>query len=220
MKIRLQELSTEQKQIVVLSVLLAFGISYAIYRFALVPSLSAMRKAREELGEMESQLRTAKRLIARRDMIMVDLEKSADRLDQWVRKYVAPQENRLAWATEYIYRIAREVGIDIEAASEVAVGLVPWRSAPETKRGFDPYAIRIVFRGGFFDLVKFLERIEKTNPFAIVALVNIAAYPSDPERHNIEVRLMFPTWAEEHGPQDIRRPPKEVLRQVKGGGGA
>ncbi|HIE10395.1 MAG TPA: hypothetical protein EYP62_02150 [Kiritimatiellae bacterium] len=220
MKIQFQELSKEQKQIAVLSVLLAIGISYATYRFALVPSLGAMRKAREELGEMESQLRKAERLIARRERIVEDLEESSDRLGQWVEKYVAPQENRLAWATEYIYRIGREVGIDIEAASEVAVGLVPWQSAPETKRIFDPYATRIVFRGSFFDLVQFLEKVEKTNPFAIVSLVNIAAYPTDPEHHNIEVRLVFPTWAEERGPRDIRSPPKGVLQQVDAGSGA
>jgi len=214
MKWKFEELTTEQKQIIVLCILLSFGISYAVYRFALVPSLKAMGKARDELGELETQLRTARRMIMHRAEIVQQLQESGERLRQWVKAYVAPRENALAWATEYIYRQARQVGIDVESASETAVGLVPWQSSPETRRIFDPYVIRILFRTDFFRLVEFLDRVEKTNPFVIVGQITITANRTEPEHHNVEVRLIFPTWSEGHGPQDIRSPPEGLLKQI------
>lgn len=214
MKLKWQELSTEQKQIILLAVLLAFGASLALYRFVLVPSLEAIKRARTELGEVENQLQTARRLIANRDQITAQLEESARQLEEWAKDFIAPKENALAWATEYIYQQARKIGIDIESASEVAAGLVPWKSAPETARIFDPYVIRVVFRTDFFHLVDFLEAIEQSNPFVIVGQVSIAANRSDYSRHNIEVRLWFPTWAEGHSEEDIRRPPKELLEKT------
>ena len=207
------DLSREKKQVIVLSVLLAFGILYGLFRFVLTPSLATFREARTELGELQAKMRKAKLAIIGESKLKAEFKATSDALLRWSRELIPSRENPLTWCTEYIYRTGREVGIDIESVLEVSPGVVPWERSEKIDRKFVPYTVRLVTECTFFDFLRFVRTLEERNPYLSIAAFEISGKPANPEVHRIACTVEWPIWKRGLGPQIIKRP------QSQGGSG-
>jgi hypothetical protein len=74
-------------------------------------------------------------------------------------------------------------------------------------RAFVPYAVRVVVRCGYFDLVRLLKEVEANNPYATVADITIAGSSSDPEEHLINFTIEWPMWKPGTSPENIKQVP-------------
>ncbi|MCF7838448.1 MAG: hypothetical protein K9N49_07435, partial [Candidatus Marinimicrobia bacterium] len=127
---------------------------------------------------------------------------------------LAPDGNALVWATGQVTTVARAASLPVESISEVRLPLPPWerpqrkvaqpgdegngatRAADRPrKRVFRPYAVEVVFNGGFHALLRFMAAIE-SNALLQVVGISIAAEEQTPEQHRMRLILQWLTYTD------------------------
>lgn len=175
---------------VVLGALLVFGIRL---------SLSSLREAQEQLEVVRGKIETAERSLARRGRTERDLAKVSRELGELLGQ-LPPERNYFSWATEVIYSVARDSGLEIEAIDEQSSGGASRKGKPASrKKGgkagsaieLESYSLRIAARGSYRSVRSFLEQIEREQTLARVTGVEISA-AADPELHDVQIFIQWP----------------------------
>lgn len=190
----LSNLSKEQKQLIVLGLIVGATLLYAGFRFGLQPMAAQWHSKRTELATMEGDLRKARRLIASRGHLETTLAESREQLRTAAEQYVPNQENPLSWATQKIYFQARSVGVDIEAVSEVGSATALRGLVDGGARHFASYAVRIVTACSYQKTKEFVRALQDSNPYLCVAGFHIGARSDAPELHTVTIDVEWPAW--------------------------
>jgi Tfp pilus assembly protein PilO len=205
-------MSKEQKQYVFLGAIGGAAALYALFAFVLKPALSTVGESKQELREMESQLRKADIMINNEQKIRTDLSETARELDAYDNQYIPPLSNPLTWATRTIYAYGRKLGVEIESVSPVYSGTPPWIKDKNMDRVFVPYAVQISSICGYFELAEFARIIEEDNPYACIKAITISKggedQTGDIEKHRVTFQVEWPMWRDKEAQQRIHHPPK------------
>ena len=208
----LAALSKEQKQKMLLIVVMGAAVVYGLYRFALVPAINTMAESRDSLAELRDNMEKANTAIDGQHKVNKQLQESADRLHEVSAAYIPSVRNPLTWATEIIYDQGRKLGIDIESVTPVSIGAIPWAKDKSVDRVFLPYMVRIITVCSYFDLVDLINSIEAENPYACIRSIIINKGVDDDEgtvnRQRITFEVSWPMWRDAEALKLIHTPRK------------
>jgi hypothetical protein len=189
-----QDLTKEQKQVAVMSVVLGGIVIFLVIQFGLSPFLANKARMTEEFERLDAQLKVATQSVKDEAQLRESLVDKTRMLEQAYRDYIPALENPLSWATKKIYGEARVVGVDIESVSELDSGDSTWTGKETEKRAFKPYAVRIVLRCSFAQLIRLLRALEQNNPHMFVTDIAIDGDPSEVTRHSVAFVVEWPSW--------------------------
>lgn len=189
---KLSDLSQEQQIKVLLGLIVAFAV-FAGFYFVALPATQRLKSEREELEQLQSQIERANALIDRESDSHEVLLARSETMSMISSRLIPPPENTFVWATELMYDYGRKLELDIDSINEVARRTMSWDSRDsESDRYFIPYQIRIELRCGFDQLKSLIEMIQKENPYASVSELNIVGQSNEPERHRININILWP----------------------------
>lgn len=199
----IQQLNKEQKQLIVLGVLVAIVVLYVGFRFGLGPLLSGGEGRGARLEEIKAKVEEADRLLRKKRENLEAYRATRQEIHAIAEKMIPPSDNPLAWATERISRIARRVGIDIESISEISTPLPA--GGKEKTFAFQPYAVRISASAGYDQLLAMLQEIQKSDPYVTIDGLTISGRSLTPEMHEIRVIIEWPIWADPDAESTFRK---------------
>jgi hypothetical protein len=188
-----QEMTKEQKQLVVMSGVLGLIVVFLFFQFGLSPFLARKARMTEEFEKLEAQLDLANEAIKGETQLRDSLTDKTSMLELAYREYIPAPENPLSWATKKIYGEARGVGVDIESVSEVGVDQA-WTHKDQDKRAFKPYSVRIATQCTYAQLVRLIRVLERNNPRMYVCDVSIQARDTGTGKHMVSIVVEWPSW--------------------------
>lgn len=189
-----ETMSKEQKQKIILAVIVGLSALFAVYQFVITPWIQGRGQARQELEELRTKVETAQSLIRKEQQITQQLIDASNLMARAHRDYIPAADNALSWVTKVLYSSARSVGVDIESVSEVDVGAQGFIQKDQAARAFKPYSVRVVFQSSYAQLVRLLHTIEKSNPYLCVTGISIYGQPGNVERHQVNIVVEWPSW--------------------------
>ncbi len=197
---KLNNLSKEQKQQLVLAVMVGGGLIYALWQFGLQPILREQEKTETRIEALQEQQRKEKLLLNSRQSTEKKYRELRDEIRQVMAEKLPPYENAMSWATQLIGAAAASAGM---REAELAIS--------ERGRGSDlirtsgrkaPPALLKVFRVGvdfsadYHTLVRFVAAIEKENPYAHVGELTVKSRKRDDGFSlNVSLECVFPQFS-------------------------
>ncbi|MBN1267972.1 MAG: hypothetical protein JXB04_00140 [Kiritimatiellae bacterium] len=200
----LNKLTKEQKQMAILATLLTFGALFALYQFVLKRASVTFKESKSELADIRKKLEQAEQSLNKKDKLAQQLAEVTAELRRSDEQYIPPLENTLSWATEFVYRHARAVEVPVETVNEVKGGNVPWGVDKKKPRYFTPYAVRVVAACGYYEFVKLIEVMERSNPYVFVSDIAIAGQINNPMVQRVQFTLEWPIWKDKSGSSIIK----------------
>ncbi len=186
-------MTKEQKQYVVLGVIVAGTAIYALFNFVLKPMLSGSGSTgKNSLTEMEAKLEEADQLVRQRIMLSDQYEATQKKLDEARREFLPASDNPLSWVTRQIYRAARAAQVEVESVEEQAQLGVNWTDK-QMVRSFQPYSVRIQFKSSYFSLVDIVHELESANPYLAISSIAISPLQESVNRHQMQLLIEWPS---------------------------
>ncbi len=187
-----QEKTAEQKKITILVVMLGVAALFISYQFGINPLLTGKSRTAAELRELQDKLAQGEDMATREAAILADLETGKQEISQANELYIAPRENPLAWVTEKIYSVARQVGLEIDSVAEVGNPGSARDRLEKQVRSFTPYSVRVVSQCGYQDVVRMVAALEKSNPYLCVSGISISSQDRTVEKHMASLVVDWP----------------------------
>lgn len=191
---KFSELTKEQKQYVMLGAIAAVFAAYCVVNFGVTPLWAAWKTARADYEDLTAKLADADRLMGSQDTIRENLEVSTEAMTRALHEYIPEMENPLSWATEKIYTLAREIGLDVQSVSETGTSVTLQLQGEKRERTFGAYAVRIVVDCSYKETRRFVELLESSNPYLCVSGIKVDAKPNSPEVHAVNLMVEWPIW--------------------------
>lgn len=184
----LKDLVKGQKQMLVLGAIGAVAlVSLAVVGIRF--SLSSVAKAKEELLDLSSKIKTADNVLSKSSNTSSDYDGSVKILKECLDK-IPPERDYYSWASQVIYATAKATGLEVDSIDEMSA---PGSRAAGKKDdiGFRSYSLRITARGGYAQTKHFISRIEHDQPLARFPGMEISS-GSSPDSHNVQLFLQWP----------------------------
>lgn len=203
---KLSEMSKEQKQYVVLGLIVGCTTLFAAFQFVVIPAAGRWSRARSDLSTLQADLDDAERIIKGEEkLIALRVESDAD-LARSLSQYLPAANNPLSWATQNLYRQAREVGVELQSISETNARGVMDKLADDGVRSFQSYAVRLAVECTYQDVKAFVAALESENPYVTITGLSIDAKSDRPLHHSVVIDVEWPMAAKpiqvpEGGPQ-------------------
>ena len=127
---RWKSLTKEQRERLVLKALLGLIAIAAAFVYGLKPMLERMEAERAELQGLQGDLDSISRLLGRQQALRTGLEENVRTLRTLFTQKLPPLDNPFLWATERVYRYAREHHVAVESITEARLPVPLWVAAP------------------------------------------------------------------------------------------
>ena len=199
----LSSMTKEQRQYAVLGGLVGVKVIYLAVAFGIKPFLQGWEDTRVEYNELKEKLHGERKNVNRTSILLHNLDSSYTNLSFMAKNHIAPRENAYSWVTEKIYRLARDLKIDVETITEYQPHL-PWSSSPSVTREFGAYGVRITTSCGYNKLRELVVKLEESNPLLVVSGISVSSSTGNFERHKVQVQLEWPIWMNPEGEGLIR----------------
>lgn len=184
-------LQKEQKQKIVLGIMMAVLASAAIFQFGLNPMFERRAKNSDEREQLQQKILTAGGMIAKARTLKEQLGKSDDFLKDVYARHIPPPENASTWILNFIQERGRRAGVTIaevippdRSSAPVAPG------AP--KKNFEHCMARVQVLASYEDIVEFVRILETDDPYLSIVEMNIDRDASTPERHKATIQIDWP----------------------------
>ncbi len=189
-----ESMNQQQKQKVILGVILGIGCLVALKQFVLTPFLNKRAANREEYETLKSKLDKAATAAKNEFVLSEKLEASTKELLNIANELVPSSDNPLSWVTRKLYAQARLVGVDIESVSEADGGLQTFELKEQAQRAFKPYGVRLMTQCTYAQLVNLVRLLEDNNPYLSVSGINISSQLGSANRHQVTILVEWPFW--------------------------
>lgn len=193
---KLSDLNKEQKQKLVLFVMVGLGAIYALVRFAVLPLLDGRSERGAQLDRLKGQYEQAMTDFRGEAKLEEQVQTMRTALEADFKERIPPTDNALSWASAFIYSRARPLGLDVSSVAEVDSGSLPWSQPDQAKRIFKPYAVRVSFVAGFHELKRFMTSLQQGNTYVAITSLSIQTDPREPARQAVSLVLEWPAWKE------------------------
>ncbi|GEM_PF-6350940 len=180
----LKKMNKEQKQKLLLGILLGCIVLVLYYYLLVQPSLNRLGVLMPEVKGLREELASVKEDIKNKDRLNQQLR----RLEEQVRKYreVFPSESDLSQLLKYLSGQARISSVSL-------VGVEPKEGEIISGGVFREVLLTLQARGGYHSLGLFLNCLETGERMVIVDHFNLSADPQNPREH--QMRLELKTYA-------------------------
>jgi len=185
----LLDLSKEQKQYLVLGVIVAIVLAILII-FGIKVSLSSISEARLELQDLAAKIETAEESLSKSQQGDAEFRATIAELTAHLAN-IPPDRNYYSWATEIIYIEARMVHFEIDAVDEIIIAAPVDNSKEQDQVKLESYSLRITARGGYENIKRFLQQITRNHPLVRVTGIEISS-GSTPEIHDVQLFIEWP----------------------------
>lgn len=185
----LKDLNKEQKQYLILGVIVAIVLAVLIV-FGIKISLSSISKAREEVQALTEKIESAEKSVTRNQKDSAEFRSTIDELTGYIAT-IPPDRNYYSWATETVYSIARLVRFDIDAIDEVSIAAAKKDTANQGTVKLESYSLRIAAHGGYENIKRFLHQIAMDHPLVRVTGVEIST-GSQADVHDVQLFIEWP----------------------------
>ena len=188
------EFNKEQKQKIVLAVLLGVIALFAGIQFGIKPYLASRARAHEEYELLKMKVEQAGEVLKNENSLIEQLSQASGQVSRAANELLPAPENPLSWARKLIAGCARSAGVSYEAIGESDVDVSPWIDRSQVRRQFKPYAIRVTLECSYDQLRRFIQALEEADPFVNVASLAISAVEQSPTRHQVVLTVEWPSW--------------------------
>jgi hypothetical protein len=192
--IKFQDMTKDQKQKVILGVIVGAAAIIGIKQFVVGPMIANRGKSGAEYEALRLKIDSANTAIRNEPATAKKLEESRQALVLAGREHIPSSDNQLAWATKTIYTLARGVGVDIESVSETETDAGNFTAKEQTKLAFKPYAVRIAMQCSYAQLSQLVKALEDSNPHLCIVGIQVSAQPAIADRHQIGLVVEWPSW--------------------------
>jgi len=164
---------------------------FAIIQFGVVPMISSMRDNRENTRVLREQLDKAGEVIGTGVNIQRNLLQARADIRTFATNIPLPVlGNYLLGREQEIRSCSAGLNMQITSVTEYDVlNAAGWNSL------FNIYRVRVVGQAGLNDLARCFHAIQKRNPMASVAAINIVPQDGIPNIHNVSFVVAWLIWA-------------------------
>lgn len=203
---KLKNLSKEQKQQLVLAVMVGCGLIYSLWQFGLQPILREQAKTATKIESLQEQQRKEKLLLNARQSTEQKYRELRDEIRQVMVEKLPPYENAMSWATELIGSAAAAAGMQ---EADLAINERGRGSELIRTSGRDAgpallkvFRVGVDFTADYHTLGRFVAAIEKENPYAHVGQLTVKSRKRGGQ-FNLEVSLecVFPRFSRQAFPE-------------------
>ena len=184
----LKEFTKKQRQYVIFS-LLGLIIVLGLAAFAVHINLSSVSQAKAELLDLKGKIERADSALSKGNEISHEYARTVILLKDYL-KSLPPERNYYAWATEFLYRMGRSTGMDIDSVDEMAE-LHAKGAADNKETGFEAYSLRIRGRGGYANIKAFIREISEEHPLIRVTGVEVST-GNNSDTHEVQLFVQWP----------------------------
>ncbi len=188
------DISKEKKQALILIGMWVLGGVFALYQFVLMPFIRSRGASSTELDDLKTKIQKAEVAMEGDSRLRREYAEMTGKLLEASDRYIVPIENPLSWVTEKVYSTARGVGVDIQTVMEMMSASPGWDQLVKSERTFRPYAVRIVTEGSYADVRRFIDALEKGNPYLYVSGISIVSQDQQVTRHSVSLTVEWPMW--------------------------
>lgn len=188
------DLSKEKKQAAILILMWVLGGVFAIYQFVLMPFIRNRGASSTELDDLRTKIQKAEAAMEGDSRLRSDYATMTAELLMASDRYIVPIENPLSWVTEKVYSTARGVGVDVQTVIEMLASSPGWDTLVKSERTFRPYAVRIVTECSYAEVRKFVEALERDNPYLYVSGIAVASQDQLVTKHSVSLVVEWPMW--------------------------
>lgn len=192
-----ETLSKEQKQALVLISMWVVGGLFALWHFVLSPFFRTSGQSTSELEDLQGQIQKAEVAMEGESKLRAEYAVSTTQIKASLEKNIVPTENPLSWATEKIYKLARDAGVDIQSVGEMGSSSPAWENLVKGDRVFKPYGVRIVAQASYAQLTELIRKLEESNPYLCVTGIMITSQDQNVNKHMINLVVEWPMWGRE-----------------------
>lgn len=187
-------MNKEQKQKVILGLLLGVFAVAALYQFVLVPMLARQAESAQRRDDLAANVEKARAAIRSEHQLDRQLGAIRDTLGQVFARQLPPSDSPLSWASQAINVQVRQLGLDVISITEGDAMAGVWSHTDLAKRSFRPYAVRLELACSFEDARKLVRSLQQSNPHLAVSGLSIAADTRNVEKLQVMLMLEWPSW--------------------------
>lgn len=185
-------------QYLILGGIVAAGVIYALVQYVIIPFRDARRELPERLETLNRQVAMAEAALPRVPGHIEEYNRIVARLHEIEGQYfIKPVLGSYILEAERILEEhAAATGVDIDGIREAGISAslsAVWRRFNYQLR---PYSVNINLMADYHSLLRFIDRIERSNPFISVFDLDISERRQSPEIHSIRLRIQWPIWAD------------------------
>jgi hypothetical protein len=197
---KLPEDPKERIKILALIGIGAVAVIYMAIALVIKPLFGAEARYRKEIAEVNESLMASQRdmnhMLREREGNVRSLEAITDISDRR-RLILHPRlGNYELGAREFLESIAVQAGVTMEAIREIGVTQMPQSPDLKNEKSLKFYTLRVDLEAGLHDLMRMLVALENANPYIGLSSLTINTRPEDPGKHQIDVELQWPVWAD------------------------
>lgn len=212
------KLPEDPKERIKILVLVGIGVVAVIYTaIALVikPLFSAEERYRKEIADVNESL-----MASQRDMnhMLQEREGNTRSLNAIVeisdrqRLILHPRlGNYELGAREFLEGVAQRTGVTMASIREIGVTQMPQSPDLKTEKALKFYTLRVNMEGGLHDLMRMLATLETDNPYIGLSSLTINTRPEMPAKHQIDIELQWPVWADPKMNEIIKQRLEEAM---------
>lgn len=187
----MSSISRKQKQQIEIGIAFAVILGQIIFLFFLFKG-GSIKNDKAALSSLTVKVEDAQRLLARKDAIRSNLNKTLEDLES-LRVHVPPSIDPYAWAYEYVSARAVSCGIHLDAVNEEQVKADDVSKDAKKAAKVSYYAVRVSMECSYSQIICFLKKLEEDNPLLLVAELKIETIPNNVNSHKTSVLLRWPS---------------------------
>ncbi len=203
---KINELSKEQTQWVVLGAIVGVFALYCVFSFGISPIMQKWTTSKSELEDLTDKLNRADVAIKNERTLRKETAAVGAQLADDAENHIPDSANTLSWVTQKIYAQAREQKMDLESVSPAGSGssIVTYKDEVPNRK-FDVYAVRVATEGSYAEILAFVEGLEKSNKYLTISGLTISSTTTSPETHKCNLDVQWPIWTEPDAAAQIRQ---------------
>lgn len=205
---KIKNLNKEQKQQLVLVVMLVGGLLYALWEFGVYPILREKEKTEAKIQALQDQQRREQLLLNKAESTSKNYREMRDEIRRVMTEDLPPYDNAMSWATELLGTAAASAGMretDLaisERSSGVPLVRTTAREAPPPLLNI--FQVGVNFSADYHTLGKFIAAVERENPYVHVGLLTVKSQMRA-NQYSLEITLecAFPRFSQEAFPETV-----------------
>jgi len=210
---KFSELNKEQKQYVVLGVMMVVTAVAVIQNLLLAPRRERLAAAQKMITDNEARVRRGEATLRRDRVTRESLRETAAAIVK-ISEELPPELSRYTWALNRVMGVAHDLELPPPLVREYSgqrfvAHRRPYAEVRDRASMWVPYTLEVTAQLGYHDLLRFLAKLKEDHPYISVGSLSIQENVATPERHNIRMLLEWPVFR--HGRD------REVVRELAGG---
>lgn len=181
---------TQQMQFVIMGVLLACGVLFAVINFVVVPMITEWKANLKKTREIQAKLEDERAVIKTRQDVQRQLDEAQEKICQLSEHIPLPVlGNFLLGMEERIRAGVKDLDVQISQVAHQDI-----LELEDT--GFKVYRVRVTAQVGFQPLIRLFQNLQDSNPLLSISGLTILSREDTPEKHEVSFTVSWLIWVD------------------------